>query len=136
MAAKFIHITLALSVLFSSVGLDVTEHVCHREGKDFFTFLSQVSCCEDMGGCCSAGSSACAFKARPCCENFGHFLQSTEPQDVEKLEFKQFKVPQVAANFSFIDLQFFKPLTLNNRSIIHSSLPVFDLSVLYQVFRC
>ena len=134
MAVKFIHIILVVSVLFSSVGMTIGEHICHQDGEHFAFLLSRGNCCDEHSDC----RSSCKEKdeEEPCCETFGHVAKLTEPQDFFDFEFKKLKTPQSAFMLpykSWIN----HSVALQNKFLTYQ-LPslIFDLPVLYQVFLC
>ncbi len=137
MVAKFFHITLAFSVLFSSIGLTIGERICHRNSEHAAFLFNSENCCEGHGDCCSSTVSCNSkYKQKPCCETFGHVVKLTEPQDITDQEFKKFHVPQTAVLVPFGYWGIFEGSFHSKFSTYQPPPLVFDLPVLYQVFLC
>jgi hypothetical protein len=79
---RFLHLLLTFSILASSLGVSVTEHLCGRDGRSAAVFgLFASGCCGGKTACTPKKSLAkndgkTTLKRKPCCENKTKYTQN------------------------------------------------------------
>lgn len=90
MAARFLHIFLAVVTLFSSTGVVLNSHVCQGNAKD-------MEMCSSSDGCDSGDDFSCANHRHHCddncCTNHRNYFKLKQDQQLTSFDF-QVPVPQ------------------------------------------
>lgn len=101
MAAKFLHITLALSVLFSTTGFTLSKHYCQEKLQKVSLFANGESCCHSETSPCQTGSRHCEGLGdkdhKGCCNNTAEYFKLDQEKQARSFEYKPLKVPVLFA---------------------------------------
>jgi len=135
---RFLHITLAVFLFFSTTGLPINSHFCTGEYKYSALFVEPTNCCAIVQGHYPSEDS-CQDEANqtPCCQNKANFVKSNTNQHLADASVVDFELPVIQAvissnlssntNYQWLDIDYlnYKPPLITE-----------DIAVLYQVFRC
>lgn len=101
MAAKFLHIILALSVLFSTTGFTLSKHFCQKELQDVSLFAKAENCQHAKTPPCQSASHHCGSHSGEdddgCCHNTAKYYKLDQEKQAQSLEFKPLKAPVLLA---------------------------------------
>lgn len=101
MAAKFLHIILALSVLFSTTGFTLSKHFCQEELQDMSMFAKAENCQHSQTAPCQTGSHHCDSHGdkehKGCCNNTAKYYKLDQEKQAQSFEYKSLKVPVLLA---------------------------------------
>ena len=101
MAAKFLHIILALSVLFSTTGFTLRKHFCQEELQDVSLFAKAESCQLSQTAPCQGASHHCGSHSdkddNGCCNNTAKYYKLDQEKQAQSFEFKSLKAPVLLA---------------------------------------
>ena len=139
MGVKFLHITLAVFLFFSSTGLEINSHFCTGNYKYSSFFVQPKNCCAKVQGHYhTGGSSEDEANQTPCCQNKASFHKSNHPLNFTANTSPDTTFPVLKVmvssyidfgniNFQRLDIDYFnyKP------PLIRENFPI-----LFQVFRC
>ena len=146
---KFLHIILALSVLLSTSGVTVFEHLCQMNGRTVSIFIQPKGCCKSQkvtqNSCQKAKCSLkdhqhSSLSKKPCCEDKSQLLKATTEGAAQKIVTLDF-------NFDFITVDFSPSIVRVNtitptsqkalRFYLYKPPPmVTDIRVFIQSFLC
>ena len=140
MAVKFLHIVLSFSVLLSTTGFTLSEHVCQSELQSVRVFSKTKGChsetapCQRSGNCCSSKDGM----DKNCCDSNSEYFQSDQDKQAQSFEFKQLKNPVLlAAIFVVFNIQLPSFETAQVNYLTYKP-PIVcdDILVLLQTFLC
>lgn len=94
MAARFLHILLALVTALSSTGLVVNHHICLGEAEEVEMCNAIDSCSSDDDFCCSTKSHDCDDN---CCTHHGNYFKLKQDQQTSSLDLQVPAPPQPVA---------------------------------------
>jgi hypothetical protein len=102
---KFLHIFIALNVLFSTSGITVFEHLCEMNGKTIGLYIKPTECCTmekkantdcPPKNCCHKKNAqqGFAFVKKSCCENkFQQFKSNISGTSLVHIATSEFEIP-------------------------------------------
>jgi hypothetical protein len=124
MLLKLLHITLAIHILFASLGIKIEKHFCGKE-------LQTVKLFEEKKACCSSNSN----DDNTCCHNDIEFLDLEQSTSFVKssFDFLQIFAPYPTIYKVFIPFQQFtfstfikeKVFFISSHTLQHTSIPLF-----------
>ena len=138
MIIRFLHITLAVFLFFSTTGLTINSHFCSGKYKYSALFVQPTNCCAKVQNHQpTEGSCQDEFNKTPCCQNKASFVKSNHNQYLSDASVVEFELPVFQAIistslFSNINYQWLDIDYLNYKPPLIAE----DISILYQVFRC
>ena len=148
MAARILHIILAISVFFSTTGLIVIQHYCHKELKKIGFFVEPDGCSDSMVSddlCCQikVPKNCCTIlngqeKNNNCCDTKTAYYkvdQELKALSEEQSEIGKLNISNSNTSHSFSEniLPEFQKYPFQN---YQTPLIVYDFSVLFQSFLC
>ena len=141
LAAKFLHIILALLVLLSTTGFTLSEHFCQSELQAVSVFPKAEGCQSEKAPCRSTKKSCSSHDegdCNGCCNNSSKYFQSDQDKQTHSFEFKQLKNPVLLATIFVvfnIQLPSFETAKVN---FLTYKPPIVcdDIQVLLQTFLC
>lgn len=101
MAAKFLHIILALSVLFSTTGFTLSKHFCQKELQDVSLFAKAKNCQYSKKAPCQSASHHCGQHQdeddNGCCNDTVKYYKLDQEKQAQSFKFKPLKAPVLLA---------------------------------------
>lgn len=151
MLSKFLHITLAISMLFSTAGVTLFEHLCQMKGRTASVFIKANPCCQKKiasesschkKNCCpkSTKSSEKGITPKPCCSDKAQYFKT----NLDGTTFKTFSTPDFKFQHTIVESMFFTGrfgiIPLNQKILrfyLYKPPPkATDIRVLVQSFLC
>jgi hypothetical protein len=142
LAAKILHIILAITVFFSSTGFTLHKHICKEEAKDMSCMDEQVSCDKAMPDLSSAESTSCnphqCDENGDCCENIAKYYQLDEEKQAQSANFELLKKPALVYAILVVFNYPFAPSAALKASHLTYKPPIVqeDILVMLQTFLC
>jgi len=135
---KFISVLLALLILFSGVSFRLEKHICKGELQTSFFKSSKELCVAQSFTCHVDNEDSCCTTAHDesnCCHNTSELIEGIHIEQQAQKEFK-IKTQFVFLYLSkfFISSFFIKKKEISQKTI-NTPLKLFNLSILFQVFR-
>lgn len=84
MIIRLLHLLIASSLLVSSVGVPIYEHVCKKNGTTTSFYVKAKTCCSKKSYCnkgisCklyNSQNTSAEFSKNPCCKDLTHFIKA------------------------------------------------------------
>lgn len=97
MAAKVLHILLALSVVFSTTGFTLSKHFCQEEVQHVRMFVKAESCQHNKTAApCQTGRPHCDSHGdidhKGCCTNTFNYYKLDQDKEAQSFQYKSLKV--------------------------------------------
>jgi hypothetical protein len=147
---KFLHIFLAVTLLSSSTGVTVFEHLCQMQGRKIALFSPPKGCCQKK---VKAAKSKCVeqtcdnqlgrhthYKKKPCCKNNSQLIKSNIPGSTLEPQCDILFHPACLPVFSCRLADIYAIIPLNQKILrfyLYKPPPrILDIRVLIQSFIC
>lgn len=141
MTSKLVHIILGWTILLSSVGFSVSDHICQGQYQKSLFLFSFGSCCSSMESSpCSTKKLTCekGEEKKGCCENEIRIFKLDQNQYIDHIEFaetsKEIKV-SYALKYDFLQTDQISEKKFHNNNYFPPII-VYDRQVRLQRFLC